>query len=473
MKDLREWMSRVEELGELQVLRGVPRELEMGTIAEIVARQKDKPAVLFDDIPGFPAGRRVLINPIGSRNRLALSLGLPPQLSPMEMVHEWRRRIKEMQFLPPRFVDGGPVMENTAFGEEVDVLQFPAPLWHEKDGGDYIGTGDMVITRGPDGNWVNVGTYRVMVQDRNHLGIMITPTHHGRWQMDEWFAQGKPAPVAIVVGMDPLFFLVGTSDVPMGLSEYDYAGAIRGEPVEVIRGAVTGLPIPAHAEIALEGFVDPEDLRMEGPFGEYPGYYGIGRPLPTVRVEGLYYRKDPIILGSPPVKPPEAMELYRNILRISQMWNALEEAGIPDITGLWGVVPPAFFTAISIRQRYPGHAKQAGRMVAQYRVGATINHFTVVVDEDIDVTDTDEVLWAMCTRVDPERDIEVLPGSTSSPLDPIIHPEKRTFPVAAQVVIDATRPYEWRERFPEVVASSPQLKQQVLSRWAEALKGII
>ncbi|HLB29824.1 MAG TPA: UbiD family decarboxylase [Dehalococcoidia bacterium] len=474
MSDLRDWLAKVEAMGELKTLEGVPWDLDIGVITELLVRQREKPAVLFDKVPGYPPGHRVLINPIGSKGRFALTLGLPQAQTSTEMVQQWRRFTREMKLLPPRFVDGGPVMENAAYGEEIDVLKFPVPRWHEHDGGRYIGTGDIFITQDPDSGWVNLGTYRSMVFDRNHVGVHISPTHHAAWHMDKWHAQGKAMPIALAVGMDPLLFVMGISEIPQEVSEYDYAGAIRGEPVEVIKGPITGLPIPAGAEIVLEGFMEPKEEWPEGPFGEYTGYYGGGiRPEPVIRVEGLYHRNNPIILGSPPVKPPEGQGYYRELIKAAHLWDTLEKAGIPDVTGAWLHVVGTFFAVVSIKQRYPGHAKQTGRIASQSYAGGAIGRYYVVVDEDIDVSDIDEVLWAMCTRVDPDRDIEILRESMSGPLDPIIPPERKAFPTISRVVIDATRPFEWRDRFPEVVASSPELKQQVLARWGEKLKGII
>ena len=448
--------------------------MEMGTIAELAGRQWEKPAVLFDDIPGYPAGYRVLVNPMGSRGRFASAVGFPPEMSVTEMVQEWRRRSREMKPTPPRLVDSGPVMENAMVGEEVDVLKFPVPRWHEHDGGRFIGTGDMIITKQAEGDWVNFGTYRVMVHDRNHVGLAIEKGHHGRWHMDEWFAKGEPMPMAIAIGMDPLLFLVGASELPWGMGEYEYAGATRGEPVDVVRGPITGLPIPATAEIVLEGFVDPEERRLEGPFGEYIGYYGAGiRSLPVLKVEAVHYRNNPIILGSPPLRPTDSQWYYRQVLKAALLWDALEDAGVPDVAGVWCHSVGNFFQVVSVKQRYPGHAKQAARIACQCFVSLQAGRFTVVVDDDIDVADLDEVLWAMCTRVDPDRDIEILKDCLSNPLDPMITPERKNNPTLSRVIVDATRPYEWRDRFPEVVASSPELKQQVLGRWGEKLQGIV
>src|SRR3990172_8355889 len=309
----------------------------------------------------------------------------------------------------------------------------------------------------PESPWTNLGTYRAMVHDHNHVGLQISPTHHGQLHYQQWAAQGKPMPIAVAVGVDPLLFVIGSTELPPGLSEYDYAGTLRGEPIEGVKGPITGLPIPATAEIVLEGFVDPQELRPEGPFGEYTGYYGSHvRPEPVMKVEAVYYRDNPIILGSPPLKPIDYAGLYfMETMRAALLWDALETAGVPDVTGTWLHVTRNFMVTVSIKQRYPGHAKQAGRIATQCSVTNLAGRFTVVVDDDIDVADIDEVLWAMCTRVDPDRDIEILRESMSGPLDPIIAPERKAFPTISRVVIDATRPYEWRGRFPPGVASSP------------------
>ncbi|HLB28683.1 MAG TPA: UbiD family decarboxylase, partial [Dehalococcoidia bacterium] len=206
MKDLREWLAAAEAIGELAVLRGIPWDLDIGVITEMASRRNDKPALLFDDIPGYPSGYRVLSNVVGSRGRLALTMGFPTDLSLREMLAEWRRRSRELKLLPPRFVDSGPLMENALFGEEVDLLRLPVPKWHERDGGRYMGTADAVITRGPEGDtraggwprpqaqqaampestWTNLGAYRLMVNDRNHLALSMGLHHHGHLHMDAW-----------------------------------------------------------------------------------------------------------------------------------------------------------------------------------------------------------------------------------------------------------------------------------------------
>src|SRR3990170_268899 len=169
---------------------------------------------------------------------------------------------------------------------DVDMHEFPAPKWHELDGGNYLGTAGLVITRDPDEGWVNLGTYRVQVHDRDTVGFYISPGKHGRIMREKYWAKGEPCPVAMCFGMDPLLLHVASTGLPWGASEYDYAGGIKGQPIEVIKGPVTGLPIPAAAEIVIEGLSYPGDMQMEGPFGEFAGYYASGeRKEPIVKVK--------------------------------------------------------------------------------------------------------------------------------------------------------------------------------------------
>jgi UbiD family decarboxylase len=190
------------------------------------------------------------------------------------------------------------VLENIRRGKDVDLLAFPTPRWFELDGGRYIGTGSVNITHDPEEGWTNLGTARVMIHDENTVGFYIAPGRHGRIHRDKAFLRGEPFKVAISVGHDPLIFLAGALEVPYGVCEYDFIGGIRGEPVEVIKGEFTRLPIPASAEIVLEGECVAGNERTEGPFGEWTGYYGSSaRPEPIVKIHQVMYRNDHIILG--------------------------------------------------------------------------------------------------------------------------------------------------------------------------------
>src|SRR3990170_261824 len=310
--------------------------------------------------------------------------------------------MREYAPLPPTSVANGPVMENILEGPAVDLLKFPTPRWNELDGGRYIGTDCVVVTRDPEEKWVNLGTYRVMVHDKNTLGLYISPGKDGRIQMEKAFKRNEPFPVAMTFGHDPLLTYIASFHLPWGTSEYDYAGWVKGRPVEVITGPVTGLPIPARAEIAVEGFVFPGEVKEEGPFGEFTGYYASDKQrAPLVKVQSLMYRNNPILTGTPMGRPPAVV--FYDLISSATLWNAMEAAGIPDIRGVYMIhaAPTSMFTVVSIKQRYPGHARQTGAAAIACRGGAYMGRYYVIVDEDIDPSNIDEVIWAIATRSDP------------------------------------------------------------------------
>ena len=465
-RDLREWVAEVERLGQLQTVEGAHWDLEIGALTELICEHSPSPpAVMFDAIPGYPRGYRILVNLLETVERLALTTGLPTNLAPREFIQEWRRRLRQLLPLEPKLVSDGPILQSRVVGDGIDLTGFPVPRWHELDGGRYIGTAVLVITRDPDEGWVNVGTYRVMLQGSDEVSVYISPGKHGRLHREKAFAQGKPLPVAIVFGSDPLLFLAASTDVPYGMTEFAYASAIKGEAIELIEGPVTGLPIPASAEIAIEGELSRDTLRAEGPFGEWTGYYASGsRSEPVMKVRSLLYREDPILCGAPPFRPSGGQGFYRSLLRSALIWNALEEAGIPDVTAVWAH-PAAgrFMTIVAIRQRYPGHAKQAALAATACRAGAYLGRYVVVVDDDVDIYNTSDLIWAIATRSNPEQDIDIVRGMWSGPLDPIIPKGQKG--LNSRAIIDATRPWEWREEFPPVSGVSPGLRAEVEAKW--------
>lgn len=473
MPDLRSWLDQVEKLGQLERIDGVHWDLELSALAELLnekfgAQGKPRPALLYDNITDYPQGHRVAANLISSSGRLALTMGMDPGLSDFAFIREWRHRVKEIRPVEPEMVAGGPLFENKMEGDAIDLLHFPVPRWHELDGGRYIGTDDLVVTRDPDDGWVNVGTYRVMVYDKNRLGLHMSPGKHGRVHRDKYFAAGKACPIAMSFGHHPIYFLVASSDSPYGVSEYAYAGGITGQPMALLKGPLTGLPLPADAEIAIEGEVVPGETETEGPFGEWTGYYASSQNQPYVRVKAVYHRNNPILCGFPLLRPSAGDNMHHALMRSAHIWNALDDAGIPDIKGVW-VHPAAgrFLTVIAIRQRYPGHAKQAATIASQCRAGAYLGRYVIVTDEDIDITNSDDVLWALCSRSDPERSIDIQTRCWSGPLDPAIPPEDKG--LSSRALLDATRPFEWREDFPKTSGHSAGLKDRTKSKWQALL----
>jgi 4-hydroxy-3-polyprenylbenzoate decarboxylase len=469
-QDLRAWLAQMEAAGEVMHISGAEREREIGGIVDIFQRKIGNPLVLFDDIPGYPKGYRILANLLTSIRRINMTMGNAPESTEIDLVRHWRKYMKEANTIPPVEVASGAILENVNAGDDIDLFKMPVPRWHEHDGGYYIGTGDMVIMRDPDTGWINYGAYRVQAHDKRLATVMCSKGKHGDMIQKKYHERGKPCPVAVVCGMHPALFMIAGLEIPHGRNEYDAAGGLLGEPVQVIKGPATGLPIPAHAEIAFEGFIHPNDRIDEGPLGEWTGYYAGGlKQEPAIRVETMMYRDDPILLGAIPGIPPDDDSFYRGTYRAGAVWNQLEAAGVPEVKGVWSHAAGGsrLWLTVAIKQMYAGHAKQAGLIASQCHAGAYVNRFVVVVDDDIDPADMDKVIWAMCTRCDPREGMEVLRGCWSSALDPMAYAPND--PRNARVVIDACKPFGRRDAFPREVRASPELEALVREKFGSKL----
>ena len=474
--DLRPWLSAVERLGELREVRGADWNLELGAISELNVKKDAPPALLFDEIRGYPKGFRVLTCSTSSPARLSSILRLEVQRTHKGLVEALRGKPAQWQAeaskYDPVVVSKGPVLENTQGDRKVDVNAFPSPLWHEMDGGRYIGTGCSVVTRDLDTDWVNVGTYRVQVLDRNHVALDMVPGKHGRIQYEKYKKAGKRFPVAIVVGGDPLGYLISGIEIPFGMCEWNYVGSILGEPVAVIRGELTNLPFPAASEIVLEGYVEPNDERTEGPFGEFHGYYpGKAGTAPAVTVERIYFRKDPIIMGSPPAKPPNDYSYSKAVMRSALLHDALVAAGLSEVKSVWAheIGGARMFNVVAIKQRYAGHARQAGHLLSQCGVGAYMSRYSVVVDDDIDPANLQEVMWAVATRSDPAVDIDIIRRGMGSKNDPMFVAYQYDAPLSSKAVIDACRPWDHLAEFPAVAEASKELQEKTRAKWKDVL----
>jgi 4-hydroxy-3-polyprenylbenzoate decarboxylase len=468
--DLRKWLEEAQKLGEVKTVKGLSWQRDIGMVSELAAHTDNAPCFVFEDVPGTLPGSRLLINFFDGK-RKNMTLGFPTDLNKVELSEGFRAHYAaDMKRIPPRFVETGPVMQNVMTGDKIDVTRFPAPQWHGKDGGRYIGTGCYTIIRDPDEGWINCGTYRVMIHDATSCGLYISPGKQGRQMRDKYKARGEPMPIAVVLGGDPMSFLMGCSEVPYGVSELEVIGGMRGSAVEVIKGPVTGLPLPANAEIVIEGFVEPDKMRTEGPFGEWTGYYATGAAQePVLDIKAIYYRNEPILLGVVPERPPDEICRYRAIVRSALLRDNIQKAGVPAVTAAWAheVGNARLLLVVAINQRYPGHAKQAGHIASMCHVGAYFGRYTIVVDDDINVSDINEVLWALLTRSDPATSIDIIRNAWSTPLDPRIEPERRAVGdyTNSRAVIDACRPFHWRDKFPEVNMPTPEDKALALRKF--------
>jgi 4-hydroxy-3-polyprenylbenzoate decarboxylase len=308
----------------------------------------------------------------------------------------------------------------------------------------------------------------------------MEPGKHGDAIRRKYWTQGKPCPMAICVGQAPVLGALAATTLPAGVSEYAAAGGRVGRAIDVVLGPETGLPIPADGEIVFEGVMHPPevDARPEGPFGEWPGYYASGtRPEPVLKVAAIHYRDNPIIVGMPPAKPTLPGTYYgtagTSLMRAATLWDDLEAAGVPGVTGVWKLPGGGsrFIDVVAIKQLHPGHAKMAG-LVAAGCSGNYMNRITMVVDDDIDITNTAEVLWALSTRWDPKTQTDIVDGCYTGYIDPLISPEKRAVNdhTMARIIIYAVKPFHWKDKFPVVNTVSNDYSQQIEAKWKDKLR---
>jgi 4-hydroxy-3-polyprenylbenzoate decarboxylase len=469
-RDLRDFIAKVETLGALRHVPGADPLFEIGGITEVAAGLPECPALVFDRIKGYPAGFRVFTNATVSAQRAAFALGLDPTLRPLDALKAWMTKRQNLRPQEPIVVEEAPVLENSFSGGAVDLARLPAPFWHRDDGGPYIGSGSIVVMRDPDEGWINASVYRVQVQDRTKVTIQFDHEgRHGAMIASKFWNQDKACPVAVVNGEDPALFLAGFEYLPAGASEYDFAGAIKGMPIEVFAGPVTGLPLPARAESILEGALLPpsRETLPEGLFGEFTGYYGAEqRPCPVMEISAIHHRNDPILLGSPPMKPPRFH--FGLPLRAAGIWNNLEAAGVTDVVGVWQHVAQ-LITVVALKQRYDGHAKRAGMIAAAH---SYMGRLIVVVDEDVDPSNLADVMWAVTTRCEPSEQIDIVRNAWSSALDPRIPPENKFRGVTShsKAIIDACRPFAWIDKFPRTSALSPDEARAIEEKWGQVLR---
>jgi 4-hydroxy-3-polyprenylbenzoate decarboxylase len=465
-RDLRDWLRKLEEIEELKVIQEeVDWNEELTAVTYMAAKEKGSPALIFEKIKGYPKGYRVLSNILGSSlRRIALTMGLPLDLSALEMI----RRTKDIykKPIPPEIIAKGeaPVNENLVMGEDVNLDTFPAPKMWPRDGGRYIGTGDVVITKDPDDGHLNVGTYRQMIHTKNEVGFYVSPGKDALLHREKYWKRGEPCEVAVAYGIDPGIFVVGSMGFPRNVSEFPYAGGLKGEPVRLVKGEVTDLLIPADAEIVVEGLSYPDKYKTEGPFGEFQGYYGY------IEVKCIHYRNDPILMAALMADHPSCEQnLFFGIARSARIWDDLDKLGIPGVEGVYSVPAAAGgfgMIVVSIEQKHAGHAAQVAALAAQCPGGAYNSKWIIVVDEDVDPTDLDQVLWAMCTRCHPPDDIDILRNTWSTYLDPTRNPPEDR-PYGAKTLINACKEHKYLDSFSKRTLLRESVYKKVKEKWGK------
>ncbi len=479
-EDLREFVERLEEEGELaRIKHEVSPILEMTEIADRAVKGGGK-ALLFENPKGYDIP--VLMNAFGTERRMKLAL----EVERFEEIGE--RLLELVKFKPESILEGlkgvGRLKDVVSFipkrvrkgackeviMDEPDLNRFPILKCWPKDGGRFI-TLPVVITRDPETGELNAGMYRMQVFDSKTTGMHWQIHKHGALHLKKLKEMGKDRlEVAVAIGVDPAILYASTAPLPENISEFTFAGFIRRERVKMVECETVDLLVPANAEIVLEGYVKVDELRVEGPFGDHTGYYTPPEPYPVFHVTCITHREDPIyhatVVGKPPMEDAWLGKATERIfLPLIRMMH-------PEIVDINLPVEACFhnLAVVSIRKRYPGHAKKV--MFALWSMGMlSLTKVVIVVDDDVNVHDMGEVIWAVTTRFDPAKDVIVIPDS---PIDALDHSTYRPN-LGGKLGIDATK--KWREEgyereWPEVVEMSEDVKARVDSIWSE-IKNLI
>jgi len=482
-KDLRDYLRRLESERELKRI-GVEVDVDL-EITEITDRvsKAGGPALLFEKPCSAKDGASyavpLLINSLGSRRRMELALEV-------ESLEEVARRIEDLlemkppegffdkvRLLPklaelgsfaPKSIKSGRVKE-VIEKEGFSLARFPIMKCWPQDGGRFISF-PMVVTRSPKTGRRNVGCYRMQVYDERTTG-MHWQVHKGGAEHFRWLereGKGRRMDVAVAIGADPVTMLAGVLPLPEDLDEFLFAGFLRQEPVELVKCETVDLEVPAHAEIVLEGYVDLDDIRVEGPFGDHTGYYSLEDKFPAFHITCITRRKDPIyvstIVGAPP------MEDYWMGYAIERLFLPLVRKQMPEVVDMHMPAEGIFHNLmiISIRKSYPGHARKVMNAIWGLP-GAMFTKCIVVVDHDVDVHNLRAVTWKAFNHIDPERDIQFMLG----PVDQLEH-ASRLPNFGSKMGVDATRkwPSEGFARpWPDEVKMDAEVKKKIDALWSQ------
>lgn len=433
-RDLRDFISQLEKLGELKyVSRPVSPNLEMTEICDRVLRTHG-PAVLFKNPDGYNIP--VLANLFGTPHRVALGMGeqnvtalrevgkllayLKEPEPPKGLKDAWDKWpvLKQVLYMTPKVISNAPCQEVIWEGSEVDLGRLPIQTCWPGDAAPLISWG-LVVTRGPNKPRQNLGIYRQQVIASNKVIMRWLAHRGGALDYQEWLQMhpGQPFPLAVVIGADPATILGAVTPVPDSLSEYQFAGLLRGSKTELVQCIGCDLQVPASAEIVLEGKIHPGEVAIEGPFGDHTGYYNEQETFPVFTIDRITMRRDPIYHSTYTGKPPDEPAILG--VALNEVFVPLLQKQFPEISDFY--LPPEGcsyrLAIVSMRKQYSGHAKRVMFGIWSYLRQFMYTKFIIVVDNDIDIRNWQEVIWAITTRVDPSRDTLLVDNTPIDYLD--------------------------------------------------------
>jgi len=475
-KDLQEFIQVLEREGELKRISvEVDPELEITEITDRVSKNYG-PALLFEKVKG--SDMPVLINAFGSEKRMALSLQVDklddlaveimalleiadsvPQ-SLLDKVKVLPKLAQLSSFLP-RMVKSGACQEVVDLNPSLDKIPI-LKCWPE-DAGRFI-TLPQVYTKDPESGKRNVGMYRLQVFDGQSTGMHWHTHHDGAENYRKNCQRGQATEVAVALGGDPAITYAGTAPLPKDIDELIFAGFIRKKPVELVKCKTIDLEVPADAEIVIEGYVDPYERRIEGPFGDHTGYYSLADEYPVFHVKCITHKKNAVYPTTIVGKPPQE-DCYM-ALATERIFLPLLKLQLPEVVDMHLPMEGVFHNCVlvAIKKSFPGHARKI--MSSLWGMGQMMfAKFIIVVDEDVNVQNVSEVMWKVFNNVDPRRDTMIVEG----PLDVLDHSAPLPL-IGSKMGIDATKKWiseghtrEW----PKDIIMSPEIKEMVSRRWSE------
>ncbi|MDP3589955.1 MAG: 4-hydroxy-3-polyprenylbenzoate decarboxylase [Methylobacter sp.] len=479
-KDLRDFIKQLEKQGELKrITVEVDPYLEMTEICDRTLK-RGGPALLFENPKG--ANIPVLANLFGTPRRVAMGMGadsvtelrgigellayLKEPEPPKGMKDAWEKFpvFKQVLNMAPKIISSPPCQELVRVGDEIDLGDYPIQTCWPEDAAPLI-TWPLVITKGPNKERQNLGIYRMQVIGKNKVIMRWLAHRGGALDFKEFQAAhpGQPFPVSVALGADPATILAAVTPVPDSLSEYAFAGLLRGSKTEVAKSLINDLQVPASAEIVLEGFIYPGEFAAEGPYGDHTGYYNEVADFPVFTIERITQRQAPIYHSTYTGRPPDEPAILG--VALNEVFVPILQKQFPEIVDFY--LPPEGcsyrMAVISMKKQYAGHAKRVMLGTWSFLRQFMYTKFVIVVDDDVDVRNWQDVIWAMTTRMDPARDLTILENTPIDYLD-FASPVSG---LGSKVGFDATNkwPGETNREWGRTIVMSPEVVKKVDEMW--------
>jgi len=480
--DLRDFIDQLEKQGELKrITFPVDPHLEMTEICDRTLRAKG-PALLFENPIGH--SMPVLANLFGTPKRVALGMGedsvealrevgkllamLKEPEPPKGFKDAWAKLpiFKQVLNMSPKVVKKAPCQQEQFTGNDIDLANYPIQTCWPGDAAPLV-TWPLVITRGPNKERQNLGIYRMQLIGKNRLIMRWLSHRGGALDFREWQQQhpGQPYPVSVALGADPATILGAVTPVPDTLSEYAFAGLLRGSKTQVVQCIDNDLQVPASAEIILEGYIYPDDMANEGPFGDHTGYYNEVDSFPVLTVERITQRQQPIYHSTYTGRPPDEPAVLG--VALNEVFVPILQKQFPEITDFY--LPPEGcsyrMAIVTMKKQYPGHAKRVMMGVWSFLRQFMYTKFVIVTDDDVDARNWEDVIWAITTRTDPSRDITLIDNTPIDYLD-FASPVSG---LGSKMGLDATNKWqgETDREWGEPIVMSDDVKQRIDNIWDE------